>query len=219
MPETFLTLAVQFCAMESLSFLPVGLAVGLSGSLLPGPMLAYTATKSLSDGPGVGPRVVAGHFLTEAFYLSLFAIGLRTVLERSSVEVFLKAAGGALLLLLGLLGFRALRGRLEASASHALSIHPTVAGVLLSSFLNPTVPLWWVGIGFSNLLVAYELAGVAGITFWLIGHALSDVLWFCSVSTICGKGGKLLGTGLHRTLIAVCSSFLLGWGLFLLTSL
>jgi threonine/homoserine/homoserine lactone efflux protein len=205
--------------MEPLGFLPVGLVVGLSGSLLPGPMLAYTATKSLSDGPGVGPRVVAGHLLTEAFYLSLFALGLRTLFEQSSVEALLKAIGGILLLLLGLLGFRALRKRLETSSSHALSIHPMAAGVLLSSVLNPTVPLWWVSIGFSNLLVAYELARVAGIAFWLVGHSLSDILWFCSVSALCGRGRSLVGTGLHRSLIAICSAFLIGWGLFLLARL
>ncbi len=205
--------------MEPLAFLPMGLVVGLSGSLLPGPMLAYTATKSLSDGSGVGPRVVAGHLLTEAFYLSLFALGLRTVFEQPSVETLLKAIGGALLLLLGLLGFRALRKKLETASPHALSIHPATAGVLLSSILNPTVPLWWVGIGFSNLLVAYELARVAGIVFWLVGHSLSDILWFCSVSFLCGRGRRLVGTGLHRLLIAICSAFPVGWGLFLLISL
>jgi len=197
----------------------VGLVVGLSGSLLPGPMLAYTATKSLSEGAGVGPRVVGGHLLTEVFYLSLFALGLRTVFEQPSVRLLLKTVGGISLLLLGLLGFRALRKRLKTGAPHALSIHPTVAGVLLSSVLNPTVPLWWVSIGFSNLLVAYEMARVAGIVFWLVGHSLSDVLWFCSVSVLCARGRSLVGTGLHRSLITICNAFLIGWSLFLLISL
>lgn len=205
--------------MEAVGFLPVGLMIGLSGSLLPGPMLAYTATKSLSDGPHVGPKLVAGHLLTEAFYLSLFALGLRTVFENPSVGFLLKAIGGSLLLVLGLLGFHALRKGLETHAPHALSLHPAVAGILLSSILNPTVPLWWVSIGFSNLLVAHEMAKIAGIVFWLVGHSLSDILWFCSVSALCGKGRKFVGTGFHRLLVAICSSFLLGWGSFLLLGL
>lgn len=195
----------------------MGLLVGLSGSLLPGPMLAYTVAKSLSDGPHIGPRVVGGHLLTEAVYLSLFALGFITLFENPSAEFFLKLFGGTLLILLGLSGFLALKGELETPAPHALSLHPMMAGILLSSILNPTVPIWWVSVGFSNLLMAYRMAKVSGVVFWLVGHSLSDILWFCSVSTLCGTGRKLIGTKLHRTLIAICSSFLLGWGLFLLS--
>jgi threonine/homoserine/homoserine lactone efflux protein len=193
--------------------------IGLSGSLLPGPMLAYTATKSLSEGSHIGPKVVSGHLLTEALYLLLFALGLKTVFENPTAELFLKLSGGVLLLLLSFLGFRALQRGLKTGTPHALSLHPTLAGILLSSVLNPTVPLWWVSVGFSNLLVAYEMAKVAGIMFWLIGHSLSDAVWFCSVSALCAKGRKLVGTSFHRVLIATCSSFLLGWGLFLLLGL
>ncbi|MEM2674817.1 MAG: LysE family transporter, partial [Candidatus Hadarchaeales archaeon] len=97
-----------------------------------------------------------------------------------------------------------------------LGSNPLVGGVLLSSVLNPTVPLWWVGIGFPNLLAAYQLGSLLGLAFWLVGHALSDIVWFGGVSILCARGKKFIGTGFHRALLLGCSTFLLTWGAFLI---
>lgn len=193
--------------------LPVGFLVGLSGSLLPGPMLVYVVAKSSVEGKGVGPRVVAGHLLTEALFLLLFLVGLGVFLR---VHALLGVLGGLLLLILGGMSTRRAVGELGEGSVPLVSLPPLPGGVLFSSLLNPSVPLWWVTVGFSTLLEAFSLSSYPGVASWLVGHALSDLAWFSLVSALASRGRKIVGTRAHRILLAACGSFLLLFGLFLL---
>jgi len=201
--------------MNALLQLPVGFFVGLSGSLLPGPMLVYVVAKSSSEGRGVGPRVVAGHLLTEALFLLLFLLGLGLFLE-PSVHTFLGLLGGSLLVLLGGVSARRAFGRLGEEGVPLVSLSPLLGGVLFSSLLNPSVPLWWVTVGFSTLLEAFSLSSHAGLACWLVGHGLSDLGWFSLVSTLASRGRRVVGTRAHRVLLALCGLFLLLFGSLLL---
>jgi threonine/homoserine/homoserine lactone efflux protein len=195
--------------------LPLGFLIGLSGSLLPGPMLVYVVAKSSVEGGGVGPRVVLGHLSTEALFLLLFLLGLG-VFTLPSVHTFMGLLGGSLLLLLGGLSARRAWGKLDSGRVPLLSLPPLPGGVLFSSLLNPTVPLWWVTVGFSTLLEAFSAASYPGVTLWLVGHGLSDMFWFSGISRMASRGRRVVGTRLHRLLLAFCGLFLLLFGLLLL---
>ncbi|MEM2866854.1 MAG: LysE family transporter [Candidatus Hadarchaeales archaeon] len=201
--------------MHALLQLPVGFFVGLSGSLLPGPMLVYVVAKSSVEGRGVGPRVVAGHLLTEAVFLLLFLAGLELFL-RPSVHTSLGLLGGSLLMVLGGVSARRAAGRLGTGSVPLVSLPPLPGGVMFSSLLNPSVPLWWVTVGFSTLLEAFSLSSYAGVAFWLVGHGLSDLTWFSLVSSLASRGRRIVGTRAHRVLLAACGAFLLLFGSLLL---
>ncbi|MEM1981466.1 MAG: LysE family transporter [Candidatus Hadarchaeales archaeon] len=201
--------------MYALLQLPIGFFVGLSGSLLPGPMLVYVVAKSSVEGAGVGPRVVVGHLLTEALFLSLFLAGLRVFLK-PPVHTSLGLLGGSLLLLLGGMSAKRAAGKLGAEGVPLVSLPPLPGGVLFSSFLNPSVPLWWVTVGFSTLLEAFSLSSYPGVVLWLVGHGLSDLSWFSLVSRLASRGRRIVGTRAHRILLASCGAFLLLFGSFLL---
>ncbi len=200
--------------MNPIDLVWLGFVIGLSGALIPGPMLVYISTSSLRNGAKVGPLAVGGHLSAEAIYLFLFALGFHAILKSESLQTGMFLLGGGMLIFLGAQTIRARRESLEGA--NILPFNPFVSGVLLSSVLNPSVPIWWVGVGFSNLLLAYNLGSVLGIFYWLLGHVLSDITWFCSVSFLCARGRNFLTTRLYRSLLVLCGVFFIGWGGFLI---
>ena len=80
----------------------VSLAVGLSGALMPGPMLTVTINESYRRGFVAGPLVVAGHAVLEGALIVLLVLGLDQVLGNDAFFGVVGVAGGAFLLWMGL---------------------------------------------------------------------------------------------------------------------
>lgn len=78
------------------------LAVGLSGALMPGPMLTYTIRQSLAGGPRVGWVVTLGHMSLELAVVVLIFQGFGSLLQASLAQIIIGSAGGLLLLYMGL---------------------------------------------------------------------------------------------------------------------
>jgi threonine/homoserine/homoserine lactone efflux protein len=205
-----------FSVTSALVQLPIGFVVALSGALIPGPLFAYIVAKAPRAGRGVGPKAVIGHALVEAAILFLILLGLGVVFRWKVFQTLVGILGGALLITLGVVSVRRLRAGLQINRRTFVGYAPLLGGVLYSSILNPTVPLWWATIGFAMLMDAYAVGSALGVVCWLLGHYLADFGWFSLVSLSAAKGGRLLGTAGYRRLLLVCAAFLTTLGVYLL---
>lgn len=200
--------------LEAVAQFPIGFVVALSGALIPGPMLAFIIMKTFSYGARTGPFAVAGHVLVELAILVLIALGLGFLLQSQPSQIVVGVVGGALLAALGLLNLLKVRAKVARPKVAGLKYHPLLGGVLFSTILNPTVPLWWATVGLVMLTEAVLVASLAGAVFWILGHFLADLTWFSFISYSVARGRQLIGTKGYKALLITCGCVLLIFGAY-----
>lgn len=189
-------------------------AIGLSGAVMPGPLLTYTIRKSLSHGPKSGFIIVAGHALLELALVALIFLGFDTILQSQAAQVIIGIIGGALLLYMGI---DMVRSSIRNSVSVHLDEAETRSGSMLLSGIaisaaNPYFLLWWAVIGLGYILQSYHTYGIAGIMLFFIGHISIDFIWYGFVSTLVGTTRKFLKEKPYRIIIAGLGCLLIFFG-------
>lgn len=199
-------------------------AVGFSGAITPGPLLAYDIRESLRRGFIAGPLLVAGHALLEVLVVVGLAVGVARFLEGDAAGFVIALLGGLFLLWMGW-------GMVRNPSRHVIpdpvgageraigasGPATTVLGGALVSLSNPFWSLWWATIGLGYILWAMGL-GVAGLVSFYTGHILSDLAWFSLVAFAVASGRRIMTRGAYAALIVVCGLFLLGLGAFFIVS-
>jgi threonine/homoserine/homoserine lactone efflux protein len=216
--------------------------VGLSGAMMPGPVLTITIGENVArlrpsgsarrDGdpgdqasgqPGrlqlmrgalVGPLIVLGHGILEVCLVVAVVLGLGKFLVRDSVVGWIGILGGAVLIWMAWGMFRGV-GRLSLSMAADRGErrrHPVLAGIL-TSLSNPYWAVWWATIGLGYIALSLKL-GTIGLVAFYCGHILSDLAWYGAISLSLVLGHRLLTDRIYRGLVAGCAAFLLGFGLF-----
>ena len=201
--------------LEAYQFL-VGLVASLSGALIPGPLLIYVLAKAPAGGVKTGPLTVLGHFTVEAPLIIIIILGLHLALQNPVIIISFGILGGILLIAFGLKGLRG-GGSGSSKPSH-LSLHPYPGGILFSTVFNPTVPLWWVTLGFALLMDAYLVASMLGVVFWSLGHFTADLVWYTLVAYAAWTGRRAILK--HQALTAkICLILLIVFGLYFLAKI
>jgi threonine/homoserine/homoserine lactone efflux protein len=199
---------VTLVAIAGTSFL-----LGLSGAVMPGPLLTVTISESVRRGLKAAPLLVGGHALLEAAVVLLLFFGLADLVQRPGVFSAVALVGGSMLLWMGFTMLRSLsRLRLELEGGVASGLHPLVAGAVVS-LANPYFVLWWATVGLGYLVVANE-AGAAGILIFYLFHILSDFVWYAFVSGAVTFGRRFLGDFSYRVLVGGCALFILSFGVY-----
>lgn len=194
--------------------------VGLSGAMMPGPLLTYNIQLSYKKGFWVGPQMVLGHAFLEMGLIGAVMGGLGSILTRPLTKLILWLVGGVLL---GWMGYdliwresrnpltaleeTAATGELANKGSRLTNIHPVMAGAVIS-FSNPYWSLWWATIGLGFISKAFVL-GWAGVLSFFAGHILSDLLWYSLISAAVANGRKYISGSLYKGLLIGCGVFLL----------
>jgi threonine/homoserine/homoserine lactone efflux protein len=209
--------------VESLAGIAItSFLVGLSGAMMPGPVLSITIgeTAARLRAPGarlrgalVGPQVVLGHGLLEILLVVGITLGLGAVLARESVLGAIGVAGGSVLVWMAGGMLRGLRGlSLQGGANPGARRHPVLAGILTTAS-NPYWTLWWATIGLGYIALSQRL-GVTGLAAFYLGHICSDLAWYSLVSGTLAAGGGLLTDRIYRGLVGACALFLFGFGVY-----
>jgi threonine/homoserine/homoserine lactone efflux protein len=188
--------------------------IGLSGALMPGPVLTVTISQSATRGWMVGPLVVLGHGILELSLVVAIVYGLGQVLTHGSVIGAIGISGGIVLLWMGgsmLRGARKVSLVFQGEKGTA-SLHPVWAGIL-SSLSNPYWIVWWATIGLSYIAFSMKY-GMMGISSFYTGHILSDLVWYAFVSSLVHFGKRWANDRAYQTLIAICGVLLLGFGVY-----
>lgn len=215
--------------METLAGIAItSFLVGLSGAMMPGPVLTVTigetAARLRPDAPGpcgraqrrgalAGPLIVLGHSLLEMLLVAGVVLGLGKLLVLGPVIGTIGLMGGLVLVWMAGGMFRSLRQlTLRADVSGGARQHPVLAGIL-TTLSNPYWIIWWATIGLTYIALSMRM-GLTGLASFYVGHILSDLAWYSSISLTLAMGHRLLTDRVYRGLVAVCAGFLLAFGLY-----
>lgn len=190
--------------------------VGLSGAMMPGPLLTVTIAESAQRGFKAGPLIVLGHAILELALIIALLAGLSLYLQKPVVTTVISVIGGAFLLFMGFNMIKdVLQGRValensENDAGKGINMHPVMAGILVS-VSNPFWSVWWATIGLTYLTMALK-SGAVGITSFFSGHIMADLLWYSLIAAAIAGGRRFLKQQVYQTIIMLCGLFLIGLG-------
>jgi threonine/homoserine/homoserine lactone efflux protein len=192
------------------------LAIGFSGAMIPGPMLAMVLSESLRASLAGSLGIVLGHVLLEAALVLALAFGAGRILRQPAVAVAVGVFGGGLLAYMGasvVIGAVTSPSAMVASgAAVPLPAGPVVAGVIVSAS-NPSWIMWWSAVGIGYVAMALQ-RGAAGLVAFYTGHTLADWVFYGAVSLLVVNGRNLLTGRAYVWIVGTCGALLFGFGLF-----
>ncbi|HII02141.1 TPA: LysE family transporter [Methanosarcinaceae archaeon] len=203
-------------ALEISKAILLGFTVGLTGALVPGPMLFATIETSLKKGWLAGPEVVLGHMLIELVLCVLILFGAASLVGSGTISA-VSLLGGLALVGFGLLTVKDAKavssaGLASGNSGMSLTSSPPAAG-LITSASNPYFWIWWLTAGSALVLQEYRM-GISIAVAFVIGHWLADLGWFTAVSASFSRGNTLLSRKAHETILYACGIFLVIFGLY-----
>jgi threonine/homoserine/homoserine lactone efflux protein len=199
--------------------------IGLSGAMMPGPMLTVTISNSTKQGYIAGPLVVLGHAILESALVLAIGFGLGKLLQIPVVTGFIGIFGGAILLWMGIGMLRTAksdprldRGRNPKSETKgenakSESYVKSVLDGIVTSLANPYWLIWWASVGLALITNAWK-NGIVGLLFFFLGHIASDFTWYTTVSTTVAAGKKIMTDSVYRIIIAICGMILIGFACY-----
>lgn len=198
--------------------------IGLSGALMPGPLLAVAVRDSARRGFSAAPLLVLGHGILEAALVALILLGLAEWLKGDVATAVISLAGGVVLLWMAVGMAREVRTLSapgaepaagdrsgEGRAGRGSPARSVVDGVVVS-VSNPYWLIWWATIGLGYLVLSRSL-GAAGIAAFFAGHILSDFAWYMFVGFAVSMGRGRLSDRFYRGVVGCCAAFLVFFGL------
>lgn len=192
------------------------LLVGLSGAMMPGPVLTITISESYKRGFWAGPLIVLGHAILELILVVGLALGLSSVLRSSYLSGSIGIVGSFFLIWMGSNIIRSvIREEVKFSTQFSgnnPTFGPIIAGITVS-LSNPYWTIWWatVGVGFVLKSLRYKFLG---LTFFYGGHILADLLWYSLISLAVVTGKRFLSDRVYRDLLFFCGLFLIAVAVF-----
>ena len=181
--------------------------VGLSGALMPGPMLALTISQSARFGFWAGPLIVLGHAILELALVLVLVFGLSCFVGNKLSLSIVGLIGGAVLVYMGVTtmiqGWGS-SGLMLSSNSTAPSQVLIFSGIIVS-VSNPYWLLWWATIGMTYLLWSLQL-GPGGVAAFFTGHISADLIWYSLVAFIVAEGKTIISDAIYRWFLVVCGA-------------
>lgn len=162
---------------EILALISIGFLVGLSGAIIPGPLLAFTVFDTTRKRRITGHSIILGHALWELGIILIILGGFGGIVIENKLIVYV--AGGSILILMGMGMIRGKGG--EVRMRNARVNSSLVGGVFYTAF-NPTQPPWWATAGLALLLKGIEVMGLVGVVVVTLGHWLSDFAYYVFIS-------------------------------------
>ncbi|MGI6434721.1 MAG: LysE family transporter [Syntrophomonadaceae bacterium] len=203
--------------MEIALLLTSAFVIGLSGAIMPGPLLTATIASSAQHGFKAGPLMVLGHGLLELLLIIALVFGLSQIVQIGLVSKGIALLGGSVLLYLGYIMCRdAISGRVSwdgvhlSEAGRDKGLHPIAAGIIIS-LVNPFWSLWWMTIGLSYLMIALK-HGIVGLTAFFTGHIGADLLWYSAIAAVVAGGKRFIKPRVYQGVIILCGLFMLLFG-------
>jgi len=205
--------------IETILFIATSFLVGLSGSIVPGPMLTVTISESIKKGFKAGPLVVSGHIMVEIALIIAILAGLGWIIGSKIASLVIGFVGGSVLVFMGISTAKSQKSLSEASKNDTMNQrYGSVVGGVITSISNPYFFIWWATIGCAFMLKGLELAGLFGLFGFLIGHWSADLSWYSLVSFFSSRGSKIMNDRSYRTVMKICGAFLIVLGVYFIIS-
>jgi len=177
--------------------------VSASGALAPGPLTAATAALGARRGWRAGLGVAVGHTLVELPLVLAIALGLAELLANPLSTLALGVAGGAFMVLFGVLTLRSAWGGVPSGGDPGRGAVAT--GAALSLF-NPLFVMWWLGVGAPLVAEALPLGPLGLLELYAV-HVWLDYAWLTAVAAA-GSLARLNARAYKLTLTALALAVL-----------
>ena len=190
-------------------------AVGLSGAIMPGPVMAYTIEKSLSVGRHAGLIIIIGHAILELCLIALIFLGFDVILQSAVAQIIIGLVGGSLLAYMGInMIYTAYKNKLavEQAKARKFSNKLILSGVILSA-INPYFIFWWAVVGLNFMMQSYDALGTLGVIIYYIGHVSADFALYGIISALVGSTQKFIQGKAYRIIVAILGAVMLFFGL------
>lgn len=195
---------------DLVSFVMQVVLISLSGAMAPGPITAATLAAGTRS-RHAGGLIALGHGIVEFPLMLLVLAGAGTLLASNAFMTCIGLVGGAVLVLMGSGMIKNLRKPGTVTATRTAR-SPIWTGMVLTG-TNPYFLLWWVTIGLALTSRASEI-GVLAFGLFALVHWLCDLVWLEALSWTGFNGTKLLGEGVLKVVLGICSVALIGLGLY-----
>jgi threonine/homoserine/homoserine lactone efflux protein len=187
--------------------------VGLSGALMPGPVLTVTIAEATKRGFWAGPLIVLGHGIIELALFIALVLGLGGLLKHDLVFGLVGVGGAMVLIWMGVgMVRKAKEATLQLDLKEGERSRPVLAG-LLTSISNPYFIIWWATIGLSYIALSQPY-GIMGLGAFYSGHIMADVVWYFAVAAAVTVGKKIMTDHTYRWIIGLCGGFLVCLALY-----
>jgi len=205
--------------VKPLKILAMSFVTGLSGALMPGPVLAITISSVIQVGFIAAILIMLGHSILELLMVVALALGLKNVLKNRYVTTFIGVVGGSVMLWFAYgmiksayIGIGVPEATAVASEASITSFGLVVKGAI-TSLSNPYWLIWWATIGASYMLVSLE-GNIVSISSFYIGHISSDFAWYSLIALALVLGKQFLSDKVYMGLIIICGLFLVYMGVY-----
>lgn len=198
---------------EIIATLALGVIIGFTGALAPGPTLVATINASLAGNWTAGLKVSLGHIVIETAIFFLVILGLASI--ASPYTTLIAMVGGTALIIFGAMTLLGSRNATLTTGPGSKGTGPYMAGFVTSA-ANPYFWIWWLSVG-SALLLQSLAGGIILAVAFMIGHWGADTAWYTFVSTSVAKGRSLLSDRTYHSVMAACGVFLILFGLYYLS--
>lgn len=203
--------------IETLLLIATSFAAGLSGALVPGPMLTVTISDSVKKGFIAGPLVVLGHFITEITLIIIIMAGFSWLVGSTTAAMIIGTVGGIMLIFMGYNTSKSSKNLQNLQDRDGITQrYGSVFGGIITSISNPYFFIWWATIGMAFMFKGLEIAGIIGLLGFLIGHWSADLGWYSAVSFLTSKGSKIMTNKHYNMIMKICGVFLIILGIYFL---
>lgn len=201
--------------IETILFAVTAFGVGLSGALVPGPMLTVTISDSVKKGFIAGPMVVLGHIMTEIAMMIVILAGLGYILGSQAAAFIIGTFGGLVLIFMGynISKSKDTLSNIQTNENEAQK-YGSVIGGIITSVSNPYFFIWWATIGLAFMFKGIELAGIFGLLGFIIGHWTADLTWYSTISFFSSRGSKIMNDKSYKAVMKICGVFLAILGIY-----
>jgi threonine/homoserine/homoserine lactone efflux protein len=163
--------------VEFFTLLSLGLVVGFSGAIIPGPLLAFTVFDTSRKKKITGPRIILGHAIWESLIILIILLGFGGLITQNILAIYI--LGGVAL---AAIGISMIRSKGEEISMEKSKVNSSFIGGIFYTAFNPTQPLWWATGGLALLLTGLEMMSIIGVLVVTAGHWLADLIYYSFVS-------------------------------------
>ena len=193
-----------------LNELTMGMLLGLSAGLSPGPLLALVMTETLAHGTRAGLRVALAPLVTDAPIILVTVFILARLSEFRPLLGIVSLAGGLFVCYLGVSHLLVHPASVDLHDARPLSLFK---GIVVN-FLSPHPYLFWLGVGAPTITRAMAKGPIAPLAF-IVGFYLLLVGSKVALAVAVGKSGAFLTGRWYLGIMRLLGGLLIVLGILL----
>ncbi|MFA5033394.1 MAG: LysE family transporter [bacterium] len=193
------------------------LFIGLSGAVMPGPLLSLNIYNTIQKGIKGGLIIIIGHSIVEAIIVILLLSGVKQLFLREGVQGIIAITGGFVLVWMGINMLKSVKKiNIQfinpAENSYSSKQNSGIFQGILATLSNPYWYIWWATVGLNYILLSKK-TGIYGPFAFYFGHISSDFLWYGVIAVLTAKGIQKIKPSIYGSIVLILGVFLIFMGI------